>query len=434
METSAPITLRAQGTANTAPTTGTTEHATDLPSDLLVGAEHVANGTLSAQDADGDTLTFTQGELPGDYGTLTINADGTYTYTLNTSAEALQTLNEHKGQTLTDTFPYDVSDGHGGTANGEVHIELNVPETFQSVASDNALTAFSHASGGEEHAAGVMNADDHKPTDADNADQAAVRHTDSGVPADAPDAHQNGTADTEPHASDTPQASTLTEELRALNGETDDHALGRADAADAAGHAEPSETTTSTGHETGTESHALNADVAGTEHPTDSAEAPASGTPGAHDQPTDAGHPALFALFADGGDDAIFGTDGLEALAGTDHAGGFYSEEAGVRFDNIIETDQSLDAILPSVADTQASAGTDVSKADLSLTENHTDPTLAGADNHMPGVPDTAGITEAGHSDDGGAAIVGSVPDHADHNQNLAEQLAQHTVANANGH
>ncbi len=75
-----------------------------------------------------------------------------------------------------------------------------------------------------------------------------------------------------------------------------------------------------------------------------------------------------------------------------------------------------------------------MSKADLSLTENHTDPTLAGADNHMPGVPDTAGITDAGHSDDGGAAIVGSVPDHADHNQNLAEQLAQHTVANANGH
>ena len=431
-----PITLSARGTANTAPTTGTAEHATDLPSALLVGAEHVVvdNGTLPIQDADGDTLTFTQGELRGDYGTLTINADGTYTYTLNTSAEALQTLNEHKGQTLTDTFAYGVSDGHGGTANGEVHIELNVPETFQSVASDNALTAFSHASGGEEHAAGVMNADDHKPTDADNADQAAVRHTDSGVPADAPDAHQNGTADTEPHASDTPQASTLTEELRALNGETDDHALGRADAADAAGHAEPSETTTSTGHENGTESHALNADVAGTEHPTDSAEAPASGTPGAHDQPTDAGHPALFALFADGGDDAIFGTDGLEALAGTDHAGGFYSEEAGVRFDNIIETDQSLDAILPSVADTQASAGTDVSKADLSLTENHTDPTLAGADNHMPGVPDTAGITDAGHSDDGGAAIVGSVPDHADHNQNLAEQLAQHTVANANGH
>lgn len=429
----ASITLSARGTANTAPTTGTAEHATDLPSALLVGAEHVVvdNGTLPIQDADGDTLTFTQGELRGDYGTLTINADGTYTYTLNTSAEALQTLNEHKGQTLTDTFPYDVSDGHGGTANGEVHIELNVPKTFQSVASDNALTAFSHASGGEEHAAGVMNADDHKPTDADNADQAAVRHTDSGVPADAPDAHQNGTADTEPHASDTPQASTLTEELRALNGETDDHALGRADAA---GHAEPSETTTSTGHDAGTESHALNADVAGTEHPTDSAEAPASGTPGAHDQPTDAGHPALFALFADGGDDAIFGTDGLEALAGTDHAGGFYSEEAGVRFDNIIETDQSLDAILPSVADTQASAGTDVSKADLSLTENHTDPTLAGADNHMPGVPDTAGITDAGHSDDGGAAIVGSVPDHADHNQNLAEQLAQHTVANANGH
>lgn len=436
VETSDPITLSARGTANTAPTTGTAEHATNLPSALPVGAEYVVvdNGTLSAQDADGDTLTFTPGELPGDYGTLTINADGTYTYTLNTSAEALQTLNEHKGQTLTDTFTYGVSDGHDGTANGEVHIELNVPGDFHAAAFRSAFTAFSHASGGEEHAAGVMNADDHKPTDADNADQAAVRHADSGVPADAPDAHQNGTADTEPHASDTPQASTLTEELRALNGETDDHALGRADAADTAGHAEPSETTTSTGHEAGTESHALNADVAGTEHPTDSAEAPASGTPGAHDQPTDAGHPALFALFADGGDDAIFGTDGLEALAGTDHAGGFYSEEAGVRFDNIIETDQSLDAILPSVADTQASAGTDVSKADLSLTENHTDPTLAGADNHMPGVPDTAGITDAGHSDDGGAAIVGSVPDHTDHNQNLAEQLAQHTVANANGH
>jgi VCBS repeat-containing protein len=59
-------------------------------------------------DFDGDAMTVTSGVFTGTYGTLTLNSDGTYTYILSGSAQALG-----DGDAVQDSFSYTVSDNDG---------------------------------------------------------------------------------------------------------------------------------------------------------------------------------------------------------------------------------------------------------------------------------------------------------------------------------
>jgi VCBS repeat-containing protein len=89
-------------------------------------AHNGAPAGLFADHADtdpnaADTLTVTAviggsvgGTVAGTYGSIVIEADGSYTYTLNNGAANVQGLSE--GEFATDTFAYTISDGHGGTA------------------------------------------------------------------------------------------------------------------------------------------------------------------------------------------------------------------------------------------------------------------------------------------------------------------------------
>jgi len=71
------------------------------------GTYHSATSVLANDfDWEHDHLTATAGTFIGTYGTLTLNADGTYTYVLSASAQALA-----QGETATDVFTYTVSDG-----------------------------------------------------------------------------------------------------------------------------------------------------------------------------------------------------------------------------------------------------------------------------------------------------------------------------------
>ncbi|MFQ9867122.1 MAG: VCBS domain-containing protein [Bilophila wadsworthia] len=88
-----------------------------------------ASGTLPApQDADiHDTVAFLpQTNTAGLYGSLTLNADGTYTYTLNNASPLVQGLGT--GESVTDAFTYTVSDGHGGTASNTLTVTINGTE------------------------------------------------------------------------------------------------------------------------------------------------------------------------------------------------------------------------------------------------------------------------------------------------------------------
>ncbi|MEA3002846.1 MAG: hypothetical protein QOH81_1634 [Sphingomonadales bacterium] len=57
-------------------------------------------------DFDGDTLHAVAGTFTGAYGTLTLHADGSYTYVLSPAAQALA-----QGETAVDSFDYTVTDG-----------------------------------------------------------------------------------------------------------------------------------------------------------------------------------------------------------------------------------------------------------------------------------------------------------------------------------
>ncbi len=88
---------------NTSPTVGTNSVTTEY--NIPVG------GTVVGTDADGDTLSYTKGSEPAN-GTVTVNADGTWTYTPNA------------GYSGSDSFTVTVSDGRGGIAVSTVTVTV----------------------------------------------------------------------------------------------------------------------------------------------------------------------------------------------------------------------------------------------------------------------------------------------------------------------
>ena len=103
-------------------------------------------------DPDGDALSVDQlngtgGTAPftattGKGATVTLNADGSFSYDPTASAvlEALP-----RGQTTTDTFTYRANDGHGGTATATVTITVTGAVNHPPVANPDAYTADNNA-------------------------------------------------------------------------------------------------------------------------------------------------------------------------------------------------------------------------------------------------------------------------------------------------
>ncbi|MBL4834231.1 MAG: VCBS domain-containing protein [Pseudomonas sp.] len=86
------------------------------------------NGAGLDSDIDGDTLSVISIDTSGanQYGNLTFNADGSYTYTLG-NTPLIQALLQALGlsQTLVETYSYTVSDGQGGTDTANLTIVIN---------------------------------------------------------------------------------------------------------------------------------------------------------------------------------------------------------------------------------------------------------------------------------------------------------------------
>ncbi len=98
-----------------------------------------ATGQLpTPRDTDvNDQLSFVpQTAVAGTYGTLTVAANGSYTYTLNNSSTAVQSLGV--GETGHDVFTYAVSDGHGGFANNTLTISIKGANDAPTLASATA--------------------------------------------------------------------------------------------------------------------------------------------------------------------------------------------------------------------------------------------------------------------------------------------------------
>jgi uncharacterized repeat protein (TIGR01451 family) len=81
-----------------------------------------------ARDADG-TGTAPGGSLAGRYGTLLLNADGSYTYAIDmTNPDVLAAAG--RGRFLQDVFTYTVADRAGATAMAELRIDLDIAAPY----------------------------------------------------------------------------------------------------------------------------------------------------------------------------------------------------------------------------------------------------------------------------------------------------------------
>ncbi|WP_418505105.1 VCBS domain-containing protein [Cloacibacillus evryensis] len=89
-----------------------TEHVTDLD----------ATDTHTIIKVDGAESKVGQ-EITGTYGTIVINTDGSYTYTLNNDADNVQKLAE--GEHYDEVFSVTVSDGHGGETTQNITITVH---------------------------------------------------------------------------------------------------------------------------------------------------------------------------------------------------------------------------------------------------------------------------------------------------------------------
>ncbi|OBQ46453.1 VCBS domain-containing protein [Halodesulfovibrio spirochaetisodalis] len=93
----------------------------------------VVSGTLTDNVTDvdaSDTLTFTEGTYKGDYGILTVKADGTWSYELNMSNAAVKALGD-ASETLSESFTYTVNDGTESVSSDltiKVHGTNDAPE------------------------------------------------------------------------------------------------------------------------------------------------------------------------------------------------------------------------------------------------------------------------------------------------------------------
>ena len=104
------------------------------------------NGTVTATDVDGDTLTFSKATDPT-HGTVVVNADGTYTYTPNAN---------YNGP---DSISVTVSDGNGGTQTVVVTVTVTPVNDLPVAITDNASTDEDAALNGNLSANDILSGD-----------------------------------------------------------------------------------------------------------------------------------------------------------------------------------------------------------------------------------------------------------------------------------
>ena len=80
--------------------------------------------------------------MAGQYGRFEINADGSYTYTLNNTHPKVDALND--GDTLTDSVPYTITDGDGDDDTAQVTLTITIlgrTDGVPSVVVDKAIVS-----------------------------------------------------------------------------------------------------------------------------------------------------------------------------------------------------------------------------------------------------------------------------------------------------
>ncbi|HBD11640.1 MAG TPA: hypothetical protein DCZ13_05785, partial [Porticoccaceae bacterium] len=144
------------------------ESATDPVSGNVLDNDLHGNGQSGA---DTPTSLVSWGPETAQYGTITQNADGSYSYTLNNSNADVQGLDD--GETLTETFTYTMQDADGdersatltititGENDGpEIEVDPGNPEGANDVVSESGLSTGSAAATDSEFAGGTFTLSD----------------------------------------------------------------------------------------------------------------------------------------------------------------------------------------------------------------------------------------------------------------------------------
>ncbi len=95
----------------------------DTDVDSLPAALNIAAIRTGTEAAGTGTAGAVGAALAGSYGSLVLNANGSYTYTLDNANPAVNALKT--GQTLTETYTYTLSDGAGGTDTAQITITID---------------------------------------------------------------------------------------------------------------------------------------------------------------------------------------------------------------------------------------------------------------------------------------------------------------------
>jgi YVTN family beta-propeller protein/VCBS repeat-containing protein len=103
----------------------------------------VVTGTLTASDADGDTLTYTAGKTTK--GTIVINSDGSFTYTPTVAARLAASAPKASTSTKSETITITVTDGFGGQTTTTLKVPIT-PNPTTNAAPTNAQATVGNTS------------------------------------------------------------------------------------------------------------------------------------------------------------------------------------------------------------------------------------------------------------------------------------------------
>jgi len=167
--------IEAGGTLNGNPGQNATGNVLTTPpgADTDVDASDTATVTAirTGTETAGGTLTAFTGSttVTGTYGTLTLQANGTFVYAVDNSLAAVQAL--RPGQSVSETFTYQMADAAGGTDLAQIIVTVNGAWDAPVATDDRALAAAGNGNGPPFNPTGNVLPND---TDVDAGDVLAV--------------------------------------------------------------------------------------------------------------------------------------------------------------------------------------------------------------------------------------------------------------------
>ncbi len=185
--------VEAGGTANGTPGSDATGNVLNNDTDVDAYGETKAVASIRTGAESGTGTAGTLGSaLAGSYGSLTLNADGSYSYVIDNDNAAVQALRT-SGDTLTETFSYEVIDANGLTDRATLTITLTGASDVPVAVDDNAIAVeaggINNGTPGTLPQGNVLAND----TDIDSADQLSVVGIRTGSEAGSGTAGQLGT-------------------------------------------------------------------------------------------------------------------------------------------------------------------------------------------------------------------------------------------------